>query len=88
MTAEEIAFELGSRLLKANLRVSVMTLTLNRLKDQQGHVRWQDEVEETFALELQRLYDENILELRHTLSTSTESNLLSTLQKYLDQKLP
>ena len=84
MTDREIAFDLGKRIIEANFRVVVMTLALDRLRDQWGHIPWRNDVAESFEAQLKSdLYDDRIQQLQDMLASCTEPNLLPTLATFL-----
>lgn len=85
--AQELAFNLGKRVIRANLRVSVMTAALDHQEQLGRRHPWRNDVDRVIQEQLDDLYRERIEELRRMLSEAMEQDLLHTLRRFLDEKV-
>ncbi|HEX4577770.1 MAG TPA: hypothetical protein VH117_10495 [Edaphobacter sp.] len=86
MTDKEIALELGTRLIKAKLRVAAMVGELDTYRDSEWNpVPWRRHVDEILQETLLHVAQERVEELTHALDAAKPEDLLRILHKSLEE---
>ncbi|MGO8710399.1 MAG: hypothetical protein ACLQHT_18495 [Terracidiphilus sp.] len=85
MTNKEIALELGTRLIKAKLRVAAMSGELDTYRDARwNQIPWRSNVDEILDGVLLPAAQERVEELKHAIDAAREEDLLHTLHRFLE----
>ena len=85
MTDKEIALELGTRLIKAKLRVAAMSGELEHYRDAQwNRVPWRNHVKEILD-SLEYVAQERVERLTDALDAATPEDLLHALHSFLEE---
>lgn len=85
VTDKEIALELGTRLIKAKLRVAAMSGELDTYRDARwNQIHWRGNVDEILDGVLLPAAQERVEMLEHAISEAKEEDLLRTLHTFLE----
>lgn len=88
MTDKEIALELGTRLIKAKLRVAAMSGELDTYRDARwNQIPWRGNVDEILDGVLLPAAQERVEMLEHVISEAKSEDLLHTLHTFLKENL-